>query len=159
MSRTPEQRQKIAQEFQKKRVDRAKLATNVGIGAAGLGLTADYIQGEADEGFSPGEFGANVLLSGLPIGGAVVGQHLAVKNAKTAAIERHKEIYNRYDTSTNEGEFARLKNLKRNKDKSIARVQVAAPRGAAIGAAAMLVPTLLAARDEQKLSNQSASLM
>ena len=159
MSRTPDQRKKRAEDFQQDRVKTALNAQNAAYGAAALGLGADTFQGEADEGFSPGEFGANIALAGMTPAGALVGALAGVRNARNKGIKREKNIKARTNSNTLEGEFTQVRDLWQNDKRTDAKLNIAGQRGMAIGAAAMLVPTLLAARDQEKLSNQSASLM
>ena len=159
MSRTTDQRKKRAEDFQQDRLKTALNAQGAAYGAAGLGLAADTFQGESDEGFSSGEFGANIALAGMPLAGAGVGGAGAYLHERNKGRNRGKDIQARTDASTLEGEFTQVRDIRQNEKRTNAREQVGLRRGAAIGAAAMLVPTLLAARDQEKLSNQSASLM
>ena len=169
-----------AEKYRSKAVGDAVIGLAASGGGALLGAGIDAFTGEAGT-FNSGELPQNVLSSGLLLGtGAAAGMATAsaldsprFKQRDTSFDQEKrkprkdrqlgKELgstdqYNRFAS-----QYRKDRKGGMSKDDAIgaetARQSTRNLRGAAIGAAAMLVPTLLGMRDQEKLANQSASLM
>ena len=137
-------RKEVARRFQQGRLDAAKTALAASYGTAGIGLGVDSFTGEPGEGVTAGELGTNALLGTMPVLGAATGYVIGGGSAKQEGLERQAKIKARNPESL-EGEFKQKADLLNNRDRTRSRMQTRSARGAAIGAAAMLVPTLMAA--------------
>ena len=147
-----------AQEYQQQRLDAARVGRDAAYGTAALGLGVDSMTGEPGQGVTAGEVANNALLAALMPAGAMLGGAIGIKDAEKEGKKRHEAIKGR-KTETLAGEFNQARDLVNNKARTKDRIKSRGTRGAVIGAAAMLVPVLMSARDTQQLANQSASLM
>ena len=176
---------KQAQEYQKQKLQEAGygnptlLAPAVTASAVGVGMaagTADLFMGESNA-LNSNEFLANGMLTQMPVAGAMIGSAVGAlttpdketalkdlkKDAKAASMKAQKEgndpnIGSKTYTEHMKQGNAKYENMAPGVDMTVAQ-HARARRGAAIGAAAALVPTLMSLRDTQQLSEQSAALM
>ena len=168
-----------AEKYKSKAVGDAVIALGASGGGAALGMGVDAFTGEAGT-FNSGELGQNILSAGLLIGtgaagGAAAASALDSNFGKTrdTKFDQQKRIprndaqgralgsnsdYNRFASQyrkDRQGGMSREDAVGAEHSRQSARNL----RGAAIGAAAMLVPTLMGMADRETLANQSASLM
>ena len=174
-----------AQEYQKKKLEEAgygaatvnaPIVTMSAFGTAQAVGAVDLVAGE-DNALNSGEFGANAVLSSMPLVGAAVGGGIGYattpskkdalgnlkKEAKEEAMKAQKTGddpnagTNKYAEYMKQGE-AKYDDFVPGSKFTVAQA-ARARRGAAIGAAALLVPSLLAMKDQPKLVDNAQSLM
>ena len=150
------------------------IATSAGT-LVGLGQVVDLATGNVNLVETPGAAAGEYLLNGfqgssnLALGAGIgaVAAYLTKQHQPTTSMDKAAVKKEAHEVMKREGEQAGKQYLADNKDgspgkrspegaKATAR-RIA--RGAAIGAAASLVPTILGMRDQQKLAEQSESLM
>lgn len=158
--------------------DGAALPTAAGIVGGGAALAAvDAFTGEETLMNSPGETMTNLAMGGLVVGGGyggMVAGGLAFnpnEEQQAAFIKKTRDEASEKLRKSDKGPEAQKAyreavNSSKERFEPSASLGGATPvqtrnamRGAAIGAAAALVPALLSMRDREVLANQSASLM
>ena len=154
----------------------APLVTMSAFGTAQVAGTIDLAAGESNA-FNSGEFGANAILASTPLLGAAAGAGVGYamtpskedalkdlkKNAKEEAMKAQKTGDDPNAGTKKYAEYMKQGNAKYDSFVPGSNVSVAQVanmrRGAAIGAAAMLVPALVSMRDQPKLVDNAQSLM
>ena len=160
-------------------------APAIAMGIGGIGAGVDAFTGEANP-FNSGEGLVNVSMGLGTFGAAAAGASIGTQMADLSEEDSNKQIRNVRDQASkdlrsgniNQEEYTtrvnKAKNRYERRDVKVnnpfggeplnlkepsANMMQGGRRGAAIGAAAALVPALLSMRDQETLANQSASLM